>query len=564
MKLNYFIFLLFTNLFLSLASFANNIQVTNVTLINQNTTAGPNNPANHTFVRFTLTWDNSWRTSTGPGNYDAAWVFVKFQPFGGNYQHATLSNVAAHHSVTTNNGITPEFRTVPDGVGVFIQRSSDGGPGSINWQDVLLRWNYPSNGVLDNQSVTVQVFAVEMVFIPQGSFYLGDGNINQSPISNAFRINNQPTTTPRGNEAYLVTSENAITMVSNTSTVITGCYDPNVPLGYTLAAAYPKGFRAFYTMKYEVSQRQYADFFNTLPTAPIADPQKGTRNITQSAASAFRNCFNWSGNNLDDAQLNRFGATAPALGSGDRAQNFIGWNDAIAYADWAGLRPMSEFEYEKMCRGNDVTFGPIYPINGEFAWGNTSINNITANGLVAATDNSISEGVTSPSTSQFNCHSSNVNLNSSAAAGNQQGPVRCGIFAAKNHSTQQRRQAGASFYGVMELTGNLEEYVVLAGHQRSSCYTSTGFSSAFDHAVHGNGIIPSGSTDIGIWSNLATVSSATGTVVARRGGSFNGAWQASFREIPGVNNTCSSGTSYSIGTGRTSSQGFRGVRSVFN
>ncbi|MCX7649644.1 MAG: hypothetical protein N2050_03695, partial [Flavobacteriales bacterium] len=56
------------------SALANNIQVTNVTLVNQNTSSGPNHPNNHTFVRFTLTWDNSWRTSTGPGNWDAAWV----------------------------------------------------------------------------------------------------------------------------------------------------------------------------------------------------------------------------------------------------------------------------------------------------------------------------------------------------------------------------------------------------------------------------------------------------------------------------------------------------------
>lgn len=33
---------------------ANNIQVANCGLINQNTSAGANNPANHTFIRFDL------------------------------------------------------------------------------------------------------------------------------------------------------------------------------------------------------------------------------------------------------------------------------------------------------------------------------------------------------------------------------------------------------------------------------------------------------------------------------------------------------------------------------
>jgi hypothetical protein len=29
-------------------------------------------------VNFNLSWDNSWRSSVGPSNWDAAWVFVKF------------------------------------------------------------------------------------------------------------------------------------------------------------------------------------------------------------------------------------------------------------------------------------------------------------------------------------------------------------------------------------------------------------------------------------------------------------------------------------------------------
>lgn len=561
---------------------ANNIQVTNVTLVNQNTSAGPNHPNNHTFVRFTLTWDNSWRTNTGPANWDAAWVFVKFQPFGGNYRHATLSTVASHHTVLNDNGVPAQFVTVPDGVGVFIQRANVGGPGPINWQDVTLRWNYRADGVDDNESVTIQVFAIEMVYIPQGSFYLGDGNINQAPTIGSFRRNNQPSTTAQGNEAYLVTSEGPITLLPSTSTLLNGLYDPHFGTGittsYTLPAAYPKGFQAFYVMKYEVSQRQYLDFFNTLPTAPAADPQKTNRNITQAQASANRLNFNWSGNNLDDAQLNRFGP----VGSGDRACNFLSWWDAIAYADWAGLRPMSEFEYEKICRGHDVNYGPIYPINGEYAWGNTSITNFTATTLL--NDNTISEAIPSAATSQVNCHGTNVTLNSSPT-GNTQGPVRCGIFAAKNHTTQQRRQAGAAFYGVMEMTGNLAEMVVMAGFVQSSCNCWSGYSSPFTSTIHGNGQLSSaGHGDIPTWNTVATATNSsyqtpTGTVscfggaqalyVGLRGGDYvNGAFRVSQRNIVSTSWTPTNCggltvTPFNPAT-RSNNVGFRAVRSVFN
>ena len=52
------------------------------------------------------------------------------------------------------------------------------------------------------------------------------------------------------------------------------------------------------------------------------------------------------------------------------------WADVAAYADWAGLRPITELEYEKAARG------PLAPVAGEYAWGSTSI--AAATGLAAA------------------------------------------------------------------------------------------------------------------------------------------------------------------------------------
>ena len=46
----------------------------------------------------------------------------------------------------------------------------------------------------------------------------------------------------------------------------------------------------------------------------------------------------------------------------DQPCNYMGWDDGIAYADWAGLRPMTEFEYTKACRGSNE------PIENEYPW----------------------------------------------------------------------------------------------------------------------------------------------------------------------------------------------------
>ncbi|MCS7153885.1 MAG: hypothetical protein NZ989_08070, partial [Bacteroidia bacterium] len=44
-----------------------------------------------------------------------------------------------------------------------------------------------------------------------------------------------------------------------------------------------------------------------------------------------------------------------------RAMGNLSYTDLLSYLDWAGLSPMTEFEYEKACRG------PNIPIAGEYA-----------------------------------------------------------------------------------------------------------------------------------------------------------------------------------------------------
>ncbi|MFN9949995.1 MAG: hypothetical protein ACK53B_04445, partial [Bacteroidota bacterium] len=52
---------------------ANNITVSAISLTNRNTSTKT------VRVNFNLNWDNSWRTTSAPFNWDAAWVFVKYR-----------------------------------------------------------------------------------------------------------------------------------------------------------------------------------------------------------------------------------------------------------------------------------------------------------------------------------------------------------------------------------------------------------------------------------------------------------------------------------------------------
>ena len=60
----------------------------------------------------------------------------------------------------------------------------------------------------------------------------------------------------------------------------------------------------------------------------------------------------------------------PVIAIWDRANNFISWAEATAYASWIGMRPMTEMEFEKSSRGGGTT-AYTYP------WGNTAPSTTT-------------------------------------------------------------------------------------------------------------------------------------------------------------------------------------------
>lgn len=51
----------------------NNISITQPLLVDFNSAGGTVD------ARFTVSWQNSWRATSAPGNWDAAWVFLKFR-----------------------------------------------------------------------------------------------------------------------------------------------------------------------------------------------------------------------------------------------------------------------------------------------------------------------------------------------------------------------------------------------------------------------------------------------------------------------------------------------------
>ncbi len=74
-------------MFASYGAHANNISVSNFSLTGQNT------QSHYAMIKFDISWENSWRTSAAPNNWDAAWIFIKYRVNGtGEWQHAWLNN----------------------------------------------------------------------------------------------------------------------------------------------------------------------------------------------------------------------------------------------------------------------------------------------------------------------------------------------------------------------------------------------------------------------------------------------------------------------------------------
>jgi formylglycine-generating enzyme required for sulfatase activity len=429
-------------------------------------------------INFDISWDNSWR-STGsgapaPNNWDAAWVFVKFRKNGGDWAHASLNDTG--HTVPSGASLDVglvdtsasfDISTNP-GVGVFVYRSADG-TGTFSKTGFSLSWKYTQDGVGVNDTIDIRVYAIEMVYVNDGAFFAGDS----TGSTNSFRQGSSD------NDPWYISSENALTTGtqagSGTGVAETAAEyrDPLDLSGYTLPAQFPKGYRKFYMMKGEISQYQWVSFFNTL-----TDTQKSARDITDGSGKGSdweddRNNVSWSSGD----------ATLPDLGGGATnatvAMNFISWRDVIAYLDWAGLRPMSELEFEKAGRG------PYRVVSGEYAWGSTSITNATSisnSGLPNEAPGAAA-----------NCVYGFV-LN---------GPMRVGAMAAGDST---RIASGAGYYGAMDLSGNLWERAVTVAN-------STG--RGFNGAKHGNGALTSGGDgDVTTWPGT----NASGTGV--RGGSF--------------------------------------------
>ena len=437
----------------------NNISVSNVQVVDDLTAPG------YATLTFDVSWENSWRTTAAPANYDAAWVFAKYRIGSGEWRHVRLSAVQ-----TAPAGATVDLM---DDVGVMVYASADQS-GAATYSGVEVQWELLSDAIAWSSNIEVKVFAIEMVYIPTGSYELG-AHVKTSTEIDAFHKANSE-------QPFLVSSE-AEMPVGTTGNKLkyTDVNGRGADFGGPIPAAFPKGYTAFYLMKYETSQEQWVEFFNTLSPS-----HQALYDITDATGK------NTDGELYRNGVTFVAGSTTASTSLPGTASGYNSIRDMMAYFDWSGLRPMTEMEFEKAARG------PLAAVNGEYAWGNAAVQSAQYALLNEGQD---VEVVAAATLAVLTATGNATYLDTHPSSRADKGPLRVGIYAGST-SVNDRVTAGAGYYGNMELSGNQWEGVVTVGNAAGRAFTN----------VHGDGNLDaSGLPDVATWPT-------SGAAVGCRGG----------------------------------------------
>jgi formylglycine-generating enzyme required for sulfatase activity len=478
-------------------------------------------------LSFTISWENSWNINVGPSNFDAVWIFVKRQKCGdtnNRWVHQLLSTIINDHSAKVSGVTSTVVSVVPvsDGMGVFIKRLPDANSsnppnaiGNVTTQIITLKLGATNPSILptsDDTQDNFKVIGIEMVYVPEGEFYIGDG---RSVNSNNFSAGNTNQPLKITNTIQNVNGLGSYTNYTNASAY--GC-----PI--SLSKNFPLGYNGFFVMKYELLQGQFIEYLNTInydQQALRLKPWDNTKNPNSSGTVYFAN---GSGTNVYISTPGIYN-NKPATFSTNYSwlpMGYMNWQDLTAYLDWSGLRPMTEFEFEKACRGNNGGSANA-TIANEYPWGNTSI---TQPG-----------GHSFNSTQTWPAYEGSCNFQLNAL-------IRAGAFAT---ATSNRSQSGATYYGIMEMGGNVFEQCVGGG----SGYDYSGF-----RTTNGNGVLSNdGLADVIGWPTNGGPNS--GTVI--RGGYFYS--NNNKNQIEVSDRTFFSGSTNNDDVNRDYHTGGRGVRS---
>lgn len=445
-------------------------------------------------ISFDITWQGGWKNDI---NCDGAWIFAKYRIGETQWRHVDLfaeSDCDFDYNDHTPVGFS---KGTSDIAGIWVPATRKGlflfrteGKGDVSSQKVKLLWNTENVEGIDEKNIDVKVLGIEMVYIPKGRHYVGDPMGPKGPKNCLY------TYPDKG--AYFIDSEKAIEVAPKE-----GCLYCNQDSAFSrdeeafiIPDEFPKGFKEMWYMKYSLTCKQYVDFLNTLTRK-----QQQSRVAADISGDLIENYYVMTNTNTE---FERQAVFCKREGNGtdepvkfytyapQRACNVTSWGDLTAFACWSGLRPITELEFEKAARGT------AQPISFEFAWGTTNI------GRIFNFDGPDGSGYERkiPEKGLVNC-----NFGTGIAPFEKDtrteprnpgwvGPVSVGIFQNSwDEAYSERENSGASFYGVMEMSGNVWEQLVSTGKSEGRKYKP----------AHGTGVLTEdGNANIPGWPNPLT------------------------------------------------------------
>ena len=218
---------------------ANGIAISNITITNYDALN------EMVQIHFDVSWGNSWRhpIESGFPNWDAAWIFGRFR-LRGDQSGMPMVLVKGGRTSGVGTEFTVDIKShpslAPNGIGAMIYRVKDGS-GLFTAYNVIFTWYYGANkpGINDVDLLEIRLFGIEMVYVPGGPFYLGNG------ATGFYEVNSGSNTTP-----YRIESLGPINTGGNAELAYTA------PAGFltyqlTIPIEHPSGVYPFYIMKHE-------------------------------------------------------------------------------------------------------------------------------------------------------------------------------------------------------------------------------------------------------------------------------------------------------------------------
>ena len=440
-----------------------------------------------------ISWDEAWNDSI---NNDGIWIFAKYKSPEGIWKHVEL--IFSSEKEFNGTDMAPQNFSKGDSydskeLGIWVPKEKTGfflfrtnGEGDINAKNVSFLWDISKDPGIVLSVSDIKVFGVEMVYVPEGPFWLGDPKGKDGPVNCYY------TYPDKG--AYHVTNAGEIIIDKKAGSLYCDIDNPRSRdslLPFVIPKSFPNGYDAFWCMKYELSTQQYVDFLNTLTRKQqinrvVSDVSKDSVPnyyvFTDSQTEHYRHSIVCQKSGNGTGKPITFYTYAP-----QRAFGIVGWADQTAYADWAGLRPITEFEFTKSCRG------PEKAIHLECAWGNTQLGRAQT---FSGVDGSGYE-VKVPTEGLVNCCFAggiapfNKKTQKEPVNPGFEGPVSIGLFSNSRHEGYSKRlNDGATYYGIMEMTGNLWEQLVTPAHSKGRIFKN----------IHGDGTIDeNGFADVESW-----------------------------------------------------------------